>query len=122
MEKWRAILCSSLPVHNRAFWSSTFTGMGFDFPTAVEHTLLRVASVGCVAFPIIAMIMGLSGNIHHYDKAWLNWFWVAVAALIPLTFYGLVRIFLFIEVFISLRSVPAGLYKSVNWSYYIPNI
>ena len=55
-------------MHNRAFWSSTFTGMGFDFPTAVEHTLLRVASVGCVAFPIIAMIMGLSGNIHITTK------------------------------------------------------
>lgn len=67
-------------------------------------------------------LMGLSGNIHHYDRPWLNWFWVAVAALIPLTLYGLVRIFLFIEVFIGLRSVPVGLYKSVNWSYYIPNI
>lgn len=27
--KWRAILCSNLAVHNRTFWSSAFTGMGF---------------------------------------------------------------------------------------------
>ena len=40
----------------------------FDFPTAVEHSLWSVAGVGYVAFPIIAMIMGLSGNIHITTK------------------------------------------------------
>jgi hypothetical protein len=42
--------------------------------------------------------------------------------LIPLSFYVFIRIILFVEVFISLRSVPAGVYKAVNWSFYIPNI
>jgi hypothetical protein len=81
-----------------------------------------VASVACVALPIIAMIMGLGGNIHHYDRFCLNWYWLGFAALIPLSSYVFIRIILFVEVFISLRSVPAGVYKAVNWSFYIPNI
>jgi len=60
----------------------------FDFPTPAEHTLWRVASVACVALPIIAMIMGLGGNIHHYDRFCLNWYcWFKTGIRVQLQFY-----------------------------------
>jgi hypothetical protein len=34
----------------------------------------------------------------------------------------LVRAYLLVEVFVGLRSVPADVYVSVNWSAYIPHI
>jgi hypothetical protein len=36
--------------------------------------------------------------------------------------YVLCRTFMFVEMFVGLRAVPAGIYKTPQWSQYLPSI
>jgi hypothetical protein len=49
-----------------------------------------------------------------------NFLPISLFILTPL--YVLVRTYLLVEVFVSLRSVPAGVYQTVNWSLYFPHL
>jgi hypothetical protein len=37
-------------------------------------------------------------------------------------FYVLARLYLLVEVFIAFRSMPTGVYQSVDWSKYFPYV
>lgn len=94
---------------------------GFAFPTFWERLLWRVSAVACVALPVV--ILGLIyiedylGLLKKWQKKWIALLYDTLFAK-----YILVRVFLLVEVFISLRSVPPDVYKSVDWAAYIPHI
>jgi hypothetical protein len=40
--------------------------------------------------------------------------------LSPSGLYALFRLYIFIEMFVGLRDVPVGVYKTVQWTLYLP--
>jgi hypothetical protein len=92
----------------------------FEFSTWTERLLWRIASVSCAGLPIVSLVMGLHSNLT--PLRWNGHYWVQLAALFPLGLYILVRTYLLVEIFVGLRSVPADVYRNVNWSTYIPHI
>jgi hypothetical protein len=95
-------------------------GWDFYFPTRIELLLWRVAGVLCFALPI-AMGAFASYGTNFERGGWQDTL-LANITLPIVVFYVLVRAYLLVEVFVGLRSVPADVYVSVNWSAYIPHI
>lgn len=102
-----------------AFTAPHLIGWNFYFPTRTEKWLWRVAGVLCAGLPIAAIFCIYHGEIpgvNRVKRLWGGLMWLCIGA------YILVRAYLFIEVFVGLRSVPADVYTAVNWSAYIPHI
>lgn len=83
----------------------------FSFATEVEQFLWRVLSLTCITCSLLLAFI-LFPRITHLR--WLFWGLVVV--------YIVVRLALLVLVFVALRSVPAGVYQSIDWSSYIPHI
>jgi hypothetical protein len=91
-------------------------GWDFLYPSLVEQLLWRISSISCLVIPFLLVLvfpivewLGCFDNFH-------------IPLLVLSLLYALVRIYLLVEVFISLRSVPAGVYQTVNWSLYFPHL
>jgi hypothetical protein len=101
------------------FGACHIAAWNFAFPTAAEQTIWRIASVACSVLPIIIIIISVifDGEEDGIPSLifWLI-FWLLLCA------YIIVRLYLLIEAFIGLRSVPADVYQTVTWSEYIPHI
>jgi hypothetical protein len=95
-----------------AFGACHLIGWAFDFPTEVEALLWKIASVCCLVLPLAVMFV-----VSTLPDIYEDW---CFGLLVPL--YVLVRLYLIVEVFVSLRKVPAGVYQSVQWSQYLPHI
>jgi hypothetical protein len=84
----------------------------FIFPSDVELWLWRVGSL-CTLVPVILPVI---------------WFWVPVTLenwVLSVAVIGLyipVRLYLFVEVFVGLRSVPVDVFRTVQWTEWIPHI
>ena len=81
----------------------------FAFPSFAELIIWRVASIGVIVLPLL--ILGV-GQISEGNTG------LGISA----TFYCLVRIYLLVEAFIGLRSVPGDVYQDVDWNKFIPHI
>ena len=101
-----ACCCSIL-----AFAACHLIGWNFSFPTWSEQLIWRVASVLCAVIPLFLSFLVLC----------LEELGDRVGSL-SIGAYVLIRIYLFVEVFVGLRSVPADVYRTVNWAAYIPHI
>ncbi len=103
-----------------AFAACHLIGWGFYFPTRIEQILWRLSSVLCGVTPIVLGVIAWFRN-----EAELARFWYIVGRQIVVSLIGLyfiVRAYLLVEVFVSLRSVPIDVYRNVNWSAYLPHI
>jgi hypothetical protein len=89
------------------FAGSHLLGWNFYFSTAVELWLWRVCSICCFVLPVglSVFLMGHGDTITNIGVVW----------------YILVRLALFVEMFVALRSMPAGVYRTPRWSNYIPS-
>ncbi|KAK4205110.1 hypothetical protein QBC40DRAFT_65911 [Triangularia verruculosa] len=118
------------------FGSVHLSAWNFDFPSTIESTLWKVSCLVIVsAVPGILLTLCLVVLLHKMTE-YCKWYsygfvhrvadalvsmrtsllWFAVALLI------LVRVFLVVESFISLRSVPLGVYYTPAWIQMIPHI
>jgi hypothetical protein len=97
-----------------AFAACHLIGWNFSFPTWSEQLLWRVASVLCAVMPIIMFFLFLFLDELGQKVDLLGW--PSMCA------YILIRMYLFVEMFVGLRSVPADVYRTVNWAAYIPHI
>lgn len=84
----------------------------FQFPSVAESILWKVASVLTVSLPPILVLVGFFVFVAISD-----WYTVSVLSL-----YSLARLYLLLEVFISLRSLPLSVFQSAQWTNYIPHI
>lgn len=110
MEDLPSIACAFSIV--LAFAACHLIGWNFSFPTWSEQLLWRVASVLCAAIPIFMYSLG------RFTRGEL----VELVLWLSTGVYVLIRTYLFVEVFVSLRAVPADVYRTANWAAYIPHI
>ena len=125
-----------------------FIGWNFDFPTPIEKTLWRASSLTMTGCAIILWLCETYQDGHRVGR-WRRWHnklfpeshrvatmssmekaeraavfipvW-EVAVMIPVTvIYSLARTYIFVEIFLSQRSLPAGAFDSVQWTDFIPH-
>ena len=80
------------------------------FPTLVEQRMWQAAAVLVVA--MAAILFGL-GALQHIPM-------VLSASIV--TLYATARLYLVVEAFISLRSLPLGAYSTPSWVDTLPHI
>jgi hypothetical protein len=86
-------------------------GWNFHFPSMTEQLLWRISSVACVSLPSTILLIIFYHSRIIEDKILFG----------CLFLYALFRIYMFIEMFISLRAVPASVYQTPQWSQYFPS-
>jgi hypothetical protein len=122
----------SNPFFPSIFLSSVITGIfgachliGWDFlyPSSVERLLWRIASISCMAVPFLLLALGLSidVDVDFWPPECSVEYLGGMSVRTLLFLYFLARVYLLVAIFISLRSVPAGVYQTVNWSLYFPH-
>ncbi|MCJ1412948.1 hypothetical protein MMC19_007049 [Ptychographa xylographoides] len=121
-----------------AYFAIHFVGWNFQFPSQVEQTLWRAASLSSVVLIILYYLGYVIGTF--FSRQMANFIFKKNAAtLLDLAFlfpravqipvllpffgsYTIARTYVIVEGFISLRSLPLSAYDSVDWSNYIPHI
>lgn len=89
-------------------------GWNFSFPSAAERWLWRAASVFCMAAPM--PILALTDYLErHPGPKYADW-----VLGVGTTLYIVVRAYLCVEMLVGLRAVPAGVYRTVDWTEYFP--
>lgn len=86
-------------------------------PTVIELWLWRVSIVACLIIPILfAFVVYLRDAVILNDS-------LSVACMhILILAYILVRIYMLVENFLSLRALPSSVFDAVKWSSFVPHI
>ena len=109
-----AVLCPAVfgAVHV-ASWNSRL-------PSDVELWMWRGSSLYCL---IIGTTLGVYMLLTAYDKtpSWLVDFYDKFLLFVS-PFYIIVRAYMMVEVFLSLRALPPSAFESVQWSSLIPHV
>ena len=84
-------------------------------PSDAEPWMWRASSIYCVVagvvFTVITLLLG--------DNKPTSLEWVSVFIL---TIYVITRVYMIVEVFLSLRALPRSAFESVQWSSFVPHI
>ena len=112
-------ICGLLVFSLMVFGSVHLASWNSRLPSTIELWMWRGSSLFCVTYTGLLAIWTLQLGV--YNFAALN------DVLESLTVYGLflyiiIRIYMIVEVFISLRALPASAFQSVQWSSFIPHI
>ncbi|KAF8242899.1 hypothetical protein K440DRAFT_563738 [Wilcoxina mikolae CBS 423.85] len=102
------------------------------FPTTVERLLWKISACLASSFvPVSLLVYQGYSKLNRYtvlEGQKIHWGWMAVATTLLYLYFGLggpifvaARMFLTVESFSSLRSLPAGSFKTVPWSNYWPH-
>jgi hypothetical protein len=125
MYMWPASFGSFLPM--LAILSIFYGGLhatswNSHFPTAIEHQLWRIASCVVAGGGLVLWAMD------SVFETWLwtvnldvEWLWTLLCAMISLIFAA-ARVYLVIESFISVRSLPVGAFTSIAWVNFLPHV
>ena len=102
------------------FGSCHLIGWNFDFPTAIEVLLWRVASVLCIATSVLTLVVVLLSVSVHPESDVYSILDTLLAVLAVA--YVIARFYLLVAVSITFRSMPVGAFTRVDWTLYIPHI
>jgi len=100
------------------FGACHLCGWNYPFPTTLESSMWRSASIFCVCIPLIVLAIQWRRSYPIGLKKRLQRGIVAALVLI----YVLGRFFLLFEVIFALRCAPPQIYKAVPWAQHIPHI
>jgi len=97
------------------------------FPSVAEKMLWRISSIVIAAGPVAVWTGGIgSGAIQNWlDHSMLRQLWDQVLFVAPLLFalvYVSSRLFILLEAFISVRSLPEEAYQTPNWTSWLPHL
>ncbi|MCJ1379112.1 hypothetical protein MMC17_002212 [Xylographa soralifera] len=111
---WRIrLLC--LPI---IFGAIKLAVWNLAFPTKLEVWLWRASALFCTLAPLLFACIYIIGKIWEYfEDEIIDWLTPPVFAL-----YACVRLYMIVELFLSLRMVPSSVYQTVEWSSFIPHI
>lgn len=111
-------------------------GWGFDFPTYTEALIWRVSS-------LILLVMMVGGAVPVIStRPWFDfsfnllWIWVIdarkstwirrnlIAYIVNFAYfiYIVARLLIFVEIFLSFRSLPDSAYEDINWTGFLPHL
>ncbi|KAI9512039.1 hypothetical protein F5148DRAFT_992934 [Russula earlei] len=100
-----------------AFGGIHCIGWTFTFPSSLERTLWRVASVSITTIPVLLLLLVFASSYLQLEgKAWNT------ILMPPLFLYMLSRVALLILPFLSLRSLPPAAYHIIHWLSFIPHV
>ena len=95
-------------------------------PSQIELWMWRSSTILCCGYPFVNIMpleawylirhRSFSGNFYGLPPHLPCW------QTMVITFYVAVRVYMIIEIFISLRSLPLSAYDTVNWSATVPHI
>lgn len=124
------VLCCFYGVAHILAWN-------FEFPTAVERLLWKIACIDTIV-GTISLLAIFSIVIYLHEHSWkslrsallahepgiLPWIYrlVVFLGVLNTPLFLLSRAYIIVETFISLRRVPSGVYATVNWAEYIPHL
>ncbi|KAH8670174.1 hypothetical protein BGZ60DRAFT_450079 [Tricladium varicosporioides] len=112
-------------------------GWNFDFPTRIEKLLWRISSIVLVVIMLVGGAVPVISTRPWFDFSFnLLWIWVIDARkstwirrnifnfLVNLAYliYIIARVLIFVEMFVSFRSLPENAYADVNWSAFLPHL
>lgn len=107
------------------------TAWNSQFPTSIEQMFFRIAAAFVAGGGLILLIpYYMIQKLLHGEKdlKWVDTLFVVVGlcyagALAPTVMTaGIMRVYLVVEAFISVRSLPLGAYAGVNWVGFLPHI
>jgi hypothetical protein len=87
----------------------------FFFPTPFERLLWRIASIVVLVLPLLELL-----TILRFGSS-VDIMTITNVFIIP-WLYANLRLFLIIEMFVSLRGVPGEVYHQLPWSDFIPHL
>ena len=82
-------------------------------PSQFELWMWRASALYCFIGPLVFLVFNLKRGDH-----------LGFTIVIPFTLlmgYVIIRTFMIVEIFFSLRALPASAYESVNWSSFLPH-
>ncbi|KAH9955075.1 hypothetical protein BC827DRAFT_1142138 [Russula dissimulans] len=107
-----------------AFGGIHCIGWSFTFPSSIERTLWRVASLSITGFPILFLLLGLLGSVvdNILLKNCFDDLCVRFTLTLPLLLYILSRWALLVLPFLCLRSLPPAAFRAIQWTSFIPHV
>ncbi|KAI2621195.1 squalene epoxidase-domain-containing protein [Hypoxylon sp. NC1633] len=112
-------------------------GWNFDFPTYTELLLWRASTIVLLAVMAVGGAVPVLSTREWFDFTFnLLWIWVRDArrqtwvrrhlfnSVVDVAYivYILARLIIFVEIFISFRSLPASAYDDVSWTAFLPHV
>jgi hypothetical protein len=100
------------------FGACHLIGWDFLYPSSVEQLLWRIFSISCVVLPLLLLFLWVTFDNIGFPSSLVDNYLVNLLVFL----YISARAYLLVAIFVSLRSVPAGVYETVNWSLYFPHL
>lgn len=101
-----SVICLAFAALHIAAWN-------FYFPSSTEQLLWRFSSVMCTVLVTAHVAFVVLLDTREWHERALG---------IIMSLYVLVRTYMFVEMFVSLRAVPESVYQTVDWSQYFPSL
>jgi hypothetical protein len=122
---WMDVFLVMVPVAAiaSAFGGIHCIGWSFIFPSSLEQTLWRLASVSITIVPIVIPSLAYAtGRLPREYIAQQEDFYAFITWILPLFFYIFGRFVLIVIPFLCLRSLPPAAYYIVHWTSLIPHV
>jgi hypothetical protein len=110
------VLCLTIGV-TLVFGAIHIGGWNFHFVTFAEQLIWRITSVSCTVIPVLLLLA--SFHLDRLDRK--SPLLIKRPAYGGAGFYTVCRVYMFVEMFVSLRAVPASVYQTPQWSQYFPS-
>ena len=107
-----------------AFSSLHLVAWNWDFPSQPTRLLWRILSLVTTCAPLMVLLTALSGRLVRWGKVlprWLLSFGATVLFFLPGVMYVIARLGLIFLVFYCFSSMPASVYKAVDWNVVLPH-
>ncbi|KAN0076495.1 hypothetical protein V8E54_006637 [Elaphomyces granulatus] len=116
LKKGFLVLCLSAIITG-IFGACHLIGWDFLYPSSFEQLLWRIFSISCVVIPFLIAFLNEASQYFNFLSSSVDFLGPSLIRL-----YIFARAYLLVAIFTYLRSVPAGVYETVNWSLYFPHL